>query len=79
MWGRWGKCIKRQCAILLVFSGMAHCVNIECYLRWGTAGRLWGVGQSAGVFDGSVDGLAVFTVLFCRALAAHVVAVLVIV
>ncbi len=79
MWSRWGKCIKRQCAILLVFSGMAHCLNIECYLIWGTAGRLWGVAQSAGVFDGSVDGFAVFPVLLCRTFATYVVAVLVIV
>ncbi len=79
MWVRWGKCIKRQCTILLIFSGMVHCVNIECYFKWGTAEWLWGVAQSAGVFDGSVDGFAVFPVFLCRAVAAHVVAVLVIV
>lgn len=38
-----------------------------------------GMGYSSvvGFFDGSVDGFAVFTVLPCRTLRAHVVAVLV--
>lgn len=79
MWPKWGKCIKYQCAILLVFSGMAHFLNLRMLIQMGTDGLLWGTVQLPGFLNGIVDGFAVFTVLFCRALRAHVVAVFVVI
>lgn len=49
------------------------------YLKWGIGGRLWGAFQPPCVFDSLVNGFAVFTVLFCRTLAAYITAVLVVV
>lgn len=67
MWGEWGKYIKRQCAMI----GRG-------YLKWEIGGRLRGA-QPPCVFDGLVNGFAVFPVLFCCGIAANIAAVLAVV
>ena len=42
MWDEWGKCIKRQCAILLVFNSMAHCHNGKMLSQMGNQRAITG-------------------------------------
>lgn len=51
----------------------------RCYLKWGIGGRLRGASQPPCVFNGFVNGFAVFRVLFCCGIAANITAVLVVV
>ncbi len=48
------------------------------YLKWEIGGRLRGA-QPPCVFDGLVNGFAVFPVLFCCGIAANIAAVLAVV
>ncbi len=41
--------ISQQCAILLVFSGMAHYLGLRMLVKWGTGGLLWGTVQLLGI------------------------------
>ena len=80
MWGEWGKCIKAAGAPYCWHSTVWRTAMIgKCYLKWGTGGQLRGVSKPSRVFDSLVNGFAVFTVLFCRTLAAYITAVLVVV
>ena len=79
MGSKLGKCIKQQCAILLIFNSMAHCHDRSMLSRMGTRGLLWGRSQFPRVFDGPVNRFAVFTVLFGCPAAADIAAVLVVI
>ena len=50
-----------------------------CCAEWGNGGRLWGAVQLPRVFNGLVDGFAVILILTCRAFAANVAAVFVVI
>lgn len=49
------------------------------YPEWGIRGLLWGRSQFPRVFDGPVNGFAVFTVLFGCPAVADIAAVLVVI
>lgn len=79
MGDKWGKC-KTGNAPYCWYSAVWRIAGIFlCYIKWGTGGLLWGTVLLPVFFDGSVDGFAVFPVLPCGTLRAHVIAVLVVI